>query len=456
MAKGSSVRTGGRRSFLPALVVKNAFALYGVQAGRKLIPLASVPYLARVLGPAGWGDVAFVSAMAELFVVVIEFGFGLSATRSIAKHRDNPAERGKITMGVLSVQAILAAGIVLAVAIASRFVPLLHRQGALLAAGLVYAVAQGFIPLWYFQGMERIRLAAALEMGAKTAALGALFIFVHRPQDAWRALAIQALSPIVSVVAGVYLALRGGIICRPAWSYVRNVVGEGWNMFMYRSAESLYGVGNSFLLGLFASPVMVGYFSAPEKISKAAAGLVNPIRESLYPRISNVIHGDPREASRLATIGTGLMTGAGLLLSVALFTFAQTVIRVLLGPAFHPAVTVLRILSPLPLLLSITFSAGQLWLLPNRRDKVVSRVVFCAAFLNLCLSFILGIRWGHIGMALTVLTAESAVAGSMLWNALRLRKDGSPLESPPFNAVRDTNTQLRLTSDTTGADLELV
>src|SRR6202012_2157064 len=49
-----------KRRFLPELVVKNAFALYGVQIGRKLIPLASIPYLARVLGPEGWGEVAFV------------------------------------------------------------------------------------------------------------------------------------------------------------------------------------------------------------------------------------------------------------------------------------------------------------------------------------------------------------------------------------------------------------
>jgi polysaccharide transporter, PST family len=192
-------------------------------------------------------------------------------------------------------------------------------------------------------------------------------------------------------------------------------------MFMYRSAESLYGVGNSFLLGLYASPVLVGYFGASEKISKAASGLVNPIRESLYPRVSNLAQRDPQEAFRLARIGTWLMVSAGLLLSLGLFLFAQTIIPVLMGRSFEPAVTVLRILSPLPLLLAVTFSSGQLWLLPQRKDKTVSHIVFRAAFLNLFLSFYLGRKWGHIGMASTVLIAESVVAGSMLWNTLRLR-----------------------------------
>ncbi|HVV47550.1 MAG TPA: oligosaccharide flippase family protein, partial [Bryobacteraceae bacterium] len=331
--------------FLPDLVVKNTFALYGVQIGRKLIPLASIPYLARVLGPEGWGEVAFVTAMAELIVIVIEFGFNLSATRSIARFRNDPVERGRIAAGVLMAQALLAGVAVLIAIVASRFIPVLLHHPSLLAAGMVYAVAQGMNPLWYFQGMERIRLAAALEVGAKTAALGALFVFVHQPNDAWRALAIQALSPFVSVIAGVYLAFHSSVACRPEWSLVSEVVREGWHMFMYRSAESLYGVGNSFLLGLYAAPVLVGFFSASEKISKAAAGLVNPIRESLYPRVSNLAPRDPHEARRLARIGTFLMIGAGLLLALTLFIFSKTIVLILMGRSFAPAATVLKILS---------------------------------------------------------------------------------------------------------------
>jgi polysaccharide transporter, PST family len=409
----------GRR-FLPDLVVKNAAALYGVQVGRKLIPLASIPYLARVLGPEGWGEVVFVTAMAELIVIMIEFGFNLSATRSIARYRDEPVERGKVIMGVLSAQAILAVIGMTAALIASRFIPLLRDHTALLSAGLAYALAQGFVPLWYFQGMERIRLAAAIEIGAKTAALGALFIFVKGPNDAWRALVIQALSPAVFVLVGLRLACAR-IACRPQWSLVRAVLKEGWHMFVFRSSESIYGVANAFLLGLYSPPVIVGYFGAAEKVSKATAGLVNPIRESLYPRISNVIHRDRMEARRLAQVGAALMMGFGLLLSVCLFLFAGTIVAILMGGRFAPAVLVLKILSPLPLLLATTFSCGQLWLLPLRRDRTVLRVGFTAAAVNLICSFTLGPRWGHVGMAATVLISESVVASSLLWNVLRLR-----------------------------------
>src|SRR6185312_14487200 len=351
---GAGVAEIVRPRFLPVIVVRNTVALYGVQAGRKLIPLASLPYLARVLGPRGWGELAFVTAMAELIVIVIEFGFTLSATRSIARYRDEPKGCGRVVAGVLAAQALLAGIAVTAAVVAARFIPLFRHRPSLLGAGLVYAIAQGFNPIWYFQGLERLQLAAALEIGAKTAALGALFLFVHRPADVWRALLIQTLNPVVAILAGIVLMAQTSVVCRPDWTLVREAVRDGWRMFTYRGAESLYGVGNSFLLGLYTGPVLVGLFSASEKIGRATAGLVNPIRESLFPRISNLACRDGREACRLARIGTHLMVGAGAVLSAALFFFAHVLILLLMGRSFEPAVTVLRILSPLPLLLSIT------------------------------------------------------------------------------------------------------
>ena len=68
-------------------LARGALALYGVQFVRKIIPLISIPYLARILGPAGWGLVAYVLSFSEILGQVFEFGFNLSATREIARHR---------------------------------------------------------------------------------------------------------------------------------------------------------------------------------------------------------------------------------------------------------------------------------------------------------------------------------------------------------------------------------
>lgn len=190
-------------------------------------------------------------------------------------------------------------------------------------------------------------------------------------------------------------------------------------MFLFRSAESLYGVGNAFLLGLFASPVQVGYFASAEKISRAIFGLLNPIRESLYPRLSSIAHDSPESARKLARTGMIVMIGGGVVLGATVFVFAPALIGLLMGQAFGPAVTVLRILSVLPVLLSITHSAGLQWLLPLGRDSEVNRIIVCAGVVNVILAVILAPNFAHLGMAWAVVSAESFVAINMLRVALR-------------------------------------
>lgn len=394
-------------------------AMYGVQFGRKLLPLVSVPYLARTLGPAGWGTVAFVGALGELIVLLIEFGFNLSATREIARHRDSRDACGGIMAGVLGAQMGLAmAGTALAL-LAARFIPLLRDNPRLLLAGLFYAVAQGFLPLWFFQGLERMRVAATLEISGKAVALAGLFIFVHAPADGWKVLALQGIAPALSSVAGIWLAYRAIPFRAPSFELVREALRTGWPMFVFRGGESLYGAGNAFILGLFAPPVVVGYFSSAEKIGKAAFGLLNPIREALYPRLSHLAIYNPARGASLARMGAAVMGVGGMVTGGLLYLTAPVLIRILMGQAFDPAVQALRILSVLPFLLSFTYSIGLQWLLPLGRDGVVNRIILAAGALNIGLAFLLARRFAHLGMAWSVVSAETFVCICMVAVVIR-------------------------------------
>ena len=402
-------------------ILQNVMALYGVQVGRKLIPLISIPYLTRVLGPTGWGTVAIVMAMADLLVILIEFGFNISATREVARNRNNPDACGKVMAGVLGAQLMLAAVAVLLAILVSQFMPVVSHQPELLLAGLAYAIAQGFAPLWFFQGLEHMRLSSALEVSGKLASLCGLFLFVHSQGDEWKVLALNAVPPSLTTIVGLGLAYRTIPMKLPSWQLVRPALVMGAPMFLFRSAESLYGVGNTFLLALFATPEIVGYFSAAEKISKAAFGLLNPIREAIFPRLSHLAaHGGEEATGPLARLGATIMISAGAALGIGLYVFAPLATRLLLGAEFEPAIEVLRILSVLPLLLSITYSIGFQWLLPFGKDAVINQIILTAGLLNLALSFLLARPFGHIGMAWAVVSAEAFVSISMVtavWRA---------------------------------------
>jgi polysaccharide transporter, PST family len=408
------------QSLLRHDLIHNTLALYGVQICRKLLPLVSIPYLTRVLKPTGWGTVAFVTSLGDFIVMAIEFGFNLSATREIAQNRESREQCGRIASGVFGSQLLIAVVAVTGICLGRPFLPVLRDHPSLFWAGLLYGVSQGLNPIWFFQGLENIRLAAAVEVIGKSVALLGLFMFVHNSGDEWRVLALQALPALLSTIVGFWLATRRVALCWPTLANVSHTLRTSFPMFLFRSGESLYGVGNAFVLGLFASPASVGYYSLAERIGRAMFGLMDPVRESIYPRLSHLAIRSQEKAAKLARLGAAVTTAGGVLLGVGMYCFAPLLIHLAGSNAFTPAVTVLRIFAILPVLLAVTHSIGIQWLLSLGRDRLVNRIIMSAGGLNLLLAVFLAPRFKHFGMAWAVVCAETFVCIAMVWTVRRV------------------------------------
>ena len=400
-------------------LLQNILALYGVQLASYVFPLVTVPYLARILGPKEWGLVAFAQAFGQYLALIVEYGFSLSATREVARSRDSLARRSELLAGVLGAKALLATlalGLALAV---SYLVPTFREQPKVLWAGVFWALATAFNLMWYFQGLERMRLVATLDVGAKALALMGILLWVRKPEDGWRVLVLMGMASLLSTLVALILAYREVPVRLPNWARVRKALQLGWTMFLFRSAVSLYTLGNTFILGLFAPSQIVGYYAGAEKISKAFLGLLGPISQALYPRLSHLAQRSRTEAARLVRISLSVMGLGGVLMGLAVFIFAPLLVRILLGEGYEPAVPVVRVLSLLLPLIALSNVLGIQWMLPLGLDRPFNSIILGAGFVNLSLAVLLAPRLAQLGMAWAVVISEALVTGGVY---LLLRK----------------------------------
>jgi len=402
-------------------VVQNALSLYGVQAASYLVPLVTIPYLARVLGTTGWGLVAFTQGFGAYVAILGEYGFMFSATREAAQNRGDRDKLANILAGVQGAKALLAVASVLVAVGVEWVVPEFREHPALFWSGMFWALGRGFSLTWFFQGLERLRLVSAIEVAGQGLATIGIFIFVHSLRDADRVLSLQGAGYLLSFVVSAWLAYRVVAFRLPSWNLAWESLCMGWTMFLFRGSLSLYAAGNAFILGLFASPQTVAYYAGAERISRAFLGVLAPVGQALFPRISYMVQNAPERAARLARISLVVMGVGGVAMGATAFVLAPLAVRILLGSQYEPAVPVLRILALLPPLIAVSNVLGIQWMLPLRLDRAFNSIIITAGVVNLGMATALAPRYAAHGMAWAVVFAETFVTVGMCI-FLRMRK----------------------------------
>ncbi|MBI1910228.1 MAG: oligosaccharide flippase family protein [Deltaproteobacteria bacterium] len=399
---------------------KNLMTLQGINVLLYLFPLFVIPYLVRVLGPDGWGFIAFSQSFAMYIALIVEYGFNYSGTREVAQYRENPVARSETLAGILGAKMGISA---LALLLSPLFllIPSFGADPLYLWGALFLAIAHPFNMIWYYQGLEQLRAVAIFEISSRMIALGGIFMFVRVKEDAWKVLVIQATMALISAVSTTVLAYQKMPFRVPSLGQIVQSYKMGWALFIYRGAVSLYTVGNAFVLGLFVPLQFVGYYAGAEKICRAGIGLLSPISQIFFTRLSHLVSIASEKASKMSHYGMLLMGSSGLLMGAFLFLAAPVIIPIALGKQFGPAVQVLQILALLPPLTALSDVMGIQWMIPLHLENVFNKIILSAGLLNLALVVILTPRFAHLGMAWAVVISELMVTSSL---ALYFKKRG--------------------------------
>src|SRR5690606_1666098 len=97
-----------------------------------IFPLLTIPYLARIIGVEGFGKIAFAAAVIVWFQTITDWGFSYTATRDVARNRDNLEKVSEIFSNVLWAKILLALISFIIIFILTEFVPYLKDNQILL------------------------------------------------------------------------------------------------------------------------------------------------------------------------------------------------------------------------------------------------------------------------------------------------------------------------------------
>jgi len=393
-------------------LIQSFTSLSILQIANYLFPLIVLPYVVRVLGPAKYGLINFAAAFIAYFNLLCDYGFNFSGTKTIAQIRDDKEKLSNTFSVILSIKFIFLIISFLVLILIIMLIPFFNKYWELYLLSFGFVIGSVLFPNWFFQGIEQMKFITFINVLVKIVTTFLIFYLIKIESDFLLLVLLNASAQILIGLLGLLVALYKFRINfkLPGLKELKIKLKDGWHIFQSMIAINLYTTSNTFILGLFASETVVGYFAAADKIKLAFSGIMSVISQSVFPYVNNLAKDSYVKFIKFIKSLLKLQSALGFCLSVLLFAFAHPLTNILLGENFAEAANILRILAVLPFLISLSNVFGIQIMLPLGYDKAFNRIISSAALSHIILLFVMIPNYFAFGTAISMVITEFIVA----------------------------------------------
>jgi len=392
-------------------LAENFLSLSALQAVNYLLPLITLPYLVRVLGPEKFGLIAFAQAFIQYFNILTDYGFNLSATREISIHRDNKEKISEIFSSVMITKIGLMIISFLILSVLVFTIPKFRNDWLIYFFTFGMVIGQILFPVWFFQGMERMKYITILNIVAKGIFTICIFIFIRKMADY---LYVPLINSMGFLVAGG-LSLRivskdfGIKFILPSFKAIKHQLKEGWHIFISTAAISLYTNTRIFAVGLFTNNTITGYYAIAEKLINVIQTFpLSSLLQTLYPRLSKIYLENKEKAKKLMDRFQNLTIVIYLLVLPLIFVATPPIVKIVTGAPYKEVIVSFRLL-----LIAVFFINANAFrvqfLLVMGKYNIFARIHLIMGIIGLLLTFLATYFFSYIGTATSIIVVEFVI-----------------------------------------------
>ncbi|OVZ92069.1 histidine kinase [Yersinia frederiksenii] len=387
---------------------RNIFSLFILQGSNYIITLLTLPYLTRVLGVEGFGVYSLTISIAQYFVIFIDFGFNLSASKRIAEHQNEPEYISRVFFETLCAKSILCLVSILGVVLLA-----LTSSYSIVRSELIYTVLMligtVLMPIWFFQGIEKLSIITKLMVISRLALLPLFFIFVRSDADVKFAIIIQSsLSLIAGIVAVIYIHKQKLIkIVKFSDLGIINTLKDSFPIFCAVLSNSLYTMSTTIIIGIFSNVYEVSIFTAADRMKGAILGVFLILGNAFYPRINALLVNNKEQAYSLIRKIFYWQGALCILTIIFVIVFSKLITKIMFGDEYSEVSDLLVLFSPVYFLVLQSAVLGNYILLTHGHKKAYTLLPISSAVIHIPLCAYLASKYGAWGGVVSIVTVEA-------------------------------------------------
>lgn len=395
-----------------------------------MTPLITAPYISRVLGADGVGTVSYVESIASYFTLFAAMGITTYGQREISYVQNSPEKRSVIFWSTkllsLCTTAIAMAAYLL---FASQ-----QQQRVIYYIFTLNILNVALDTTWFFYGMEEFGKIVLRNSVVKVLNLAYIFLAIRTEADLPQ-YAFGHTAFAFAATASLWLSLP---------KYVQRVPVKQLHplrdlkvvlaLFVPTIAVQVYTVLDKTMIGVITQSAFEnGYYEQAMKISKMVLAVITALGTVITPRIGYYFERkDTEQIQNLTYKSYRFAWFLGIPLCLGLILVAENFVPWFFGPGYEPVAGLLQVLALLIVVIGISGVTGAQYLVPTKREKLLSASVILGACTNFLLNMFMIRIWGATGAAIASVIAETVVTVSQLYfvrkelTVTRILKEGIP------------------------------
>lgn len=271
------------------VLVENFFSLSILNVINVLLPMITIPYLMSVLKEDGYGSYYYIYTLIQLIITISNYGFNFSATKSISQNRDDRQTVSTIFNSVIASKAIISLLVLLVIWGLSPFILKTSIEKLMFLAGIGMIIGDIFNPVWFYQGVEKMRYITIVNVSSKLLFTILVFFLIHSSDDLVLLLTINSAGYLLAGILSIVFVRKIFAINFHFVSVgdISKQIKEGAALFGSTMGINLYRRMNVLIMKwVVGDDAVVGIYSAAEQIIRAVQSVINPIAQALFPHFS--------------------------------------------------------------------------------------------------------------------------------------------------------------------------
>ncbi|HCP7899780.1 TPA: O33 family O-antigen flippase, partial [Escherichia coli] len=392
-------------------LIKNIFYLFIVQIINYVAPFLVLPYLSRVLSVDNFGLLMMIISASSIALIVTDYGFSLSGPLFVAVNKHNKVVINQYIGTIYLIKSVLIS-IIWFLFLFIYFISdneITSHFSNILWLGVIITT-QSFQPIWFFQGLEKMKNITFSLIISKSVYVILIFCLV-KTNHVERVFLALVLSNVVTLVISNYLLYRNGYaIGTPCNKLFRDEIKNSFPFFLSRAAVGVYTSASTFIVGSFAGLNQAAVYSSAEKLYQAGQNALSPISQALYPYLAR--SGDKKTLYKFVVLFFILLCMICILSSY----YSNTIVMLFFGNKYNAASQVLNVFLLSLVITFVSFNFGYPAFAAIKRVQIVNYTVVLGGGLQLLMIIILIVseKITPLNMARSVLFTETLVLISRL------------------------------------------